>query len=85
MIQISGGKLYLFDDAMQLLAEVDAAIDLHHYGRVSVSVDLTTQPEPVRKALRHCQMVFPMPVLFGETSITMMLTSKVIPIEVPNG
>lgn len=85
MIQISGGKLYLFDDAMQLLAEVDAAIDLHHYGSVSVSVDLTKQPEPVRKALRHCQMVFPMPVLFGASSTTILLTSKVIPIEVPNG
>lgn len=85
MIEISGGRMYLFDDTMQLLADMDAPIRLHHYGKVEISVDLTKQPDEIRRTVRHYQLAFPMPVLFGGGSTTVMLTSKVVPLEVRHG
>lgn len=87
MVEISGGMVYLFDDQMQLLASVPAPMRLLHYGRVDVSVDLTKQTEQIRRAVRHYQLVFPLPVLVSgnDHAATVTLTSKVIPLEVPNG
>lgn len=80
-IEIRGGKMYLFDDSMSLVAETDAPIRLHHYGRVDIALDLAAFPEAVRGRVTQCQLTLPVPVLIGNSDpVTVVLVSKVIPL-----